>query len=118
MPGRIRATSAVSSAGTRPTTAWQAPGERRRMAADRAMNAAYTVGIDFGTASARALLVDVGSGREVATAVHEYENGVIDRQLPVSGAPVPLEADWALQDASDYVRAIQATVPAVVAQSG
>lgn len=78
----------------------------------------YTVGIDFGTASARALLVDVASGREVATAVYEYRHGVIDRQLPIEDRVVVLEPDWALQDAADYVRAIQDTVPAVMAQSG
>jgi L-ribulokinase len=78
----------------------------------------YTVGIDFGTASARALLVDVDSGREVATSVYEYRHGVIDEYLSLDGAIVPLEADWALQDPEDYVRAIASTVPAILAGSG
>jgi L-ribulokinase len=30
----------------------------------------YAIGIDFGTESGRAVLVDVADGREVATAVH------------------------------------------------
>jgi L-ribulokinase len=78
----------------------------------------FAVGIDFGTESARALLVDVATGREVATSVFPYPNGVIDERLPLDGRFVPLEADWALQDPGDYVLAIQATVPSLLATSG
>jgi L-ribulokinase len=82
------------------------------------MSQRYTVGIDFGTASARALLVDVATGHEVATAVHEYGHGVIDRQLPLDGPVISLESDWALQDPADYVRALQVTIPKILAESG
>lgn len=78
----------------------------------------YTVGIDFGTESARAVLVEVTSGREVATAVSAYRHGVIDDRLPIDDEVVQLEADWALQDPRDYLRAIQLTVPAVLEASG
>jgi L-ribulokinase len=71
----------------------------------------YAVGIDFGTESARAVLVEVGSGREVAVAVFRYLNGVIDERLPLDGEVVPLGADWALQDPRDYLLAVQDTVP-------
>jgi L-ribulokinase len=76
----------------------------------------YAIGIDFGTESGRALLVDVADGREVATAVHAYANGVIDERLPESG--VRLEPDWALQDPNDYLEVFRHAVPAVLKQSG
>lgn len=76
----------------------------------------YTIGIDFGTESGRALLVDTRDGREVATAVHPYKNGVIDEHLPGSNKPLP--PDWALQDPMDYIDVIKTTIPAVLKQSG
>ena len=78
----------------------------------------YAIGVDFGTESGRALLVAVGSGRELATAVYPYRHGVIDEALPAPDDDVRLEPDWALQDPMDYVRTLQMTVPAVVAQAG
>lgn len=76
----------------------------------------YTIGIDFGTLSGRALLVDTADGREVATAVCDYPNAVIDERLPTSGKPLPPE--WALQDPLDYLTVIEQTVPAVIRESG
>jgi L-ribulokinase len=76
----------------------------------------YTIGIDFGTESGRALLVDARDGREVATAVHAYSNSVIDEHLPGSDKPLP--PDWALQDPLDYIEVIKTTIPAVLQQSG
>ena len=76
----------------------------------------YVIGIDFGTESGRAVLVEVGSGREVTTAVYSYANGVIDERLPESG--VLLEPDWALQDPEDYIRVFQNAIPKVLQQSG
>jgi hypothetical protein len=35
----------------------------------------YVIGVDFGTLSGRALVVRVGDGAEMGTAVHEYANG-------------------------------------------
>ncbi len=76
----------------------------------------YSIGVDFGTESGRAVLVDVSTGREVATAVYPYSHSVIDEKLPDSG--VLLEPDWALQDPLDYVRTFQTTIPAVLKGSG
>jgi L-ribulokinase len=78
----------------------------------------YAVGIDFGTESGRAVLVDVASGEELATAVHQYANGVIDRQLPPPDDDVRLEPDWALQDPADYLATVKSTVPSLLAQTG
>ena len=78
----------------------------------------YAIGVDFGTESGRAVLVDVSNGTELATAVYKYSNGVIDEALPVEGKPVRLEPDWALQDPEDYLRTFKRTVPAVLRQSG
>lgn len=80
------------------------------------MSPKYAIGVDFGTESGRALLVDVADGREIATAVHEYANGVIDETLPDGN--VRLEPDWALQDPNDYIDVLKQTVPAVLQQSG
>ncbi len=78
----------------------------------------YAVGIDFGTESGRAVLVDVATGEELATAVHEYANGVIDERLPAPHGDVILEPEWALQDPADYIATIRATVPAVLRLAG
>jgi L-ribulokinase len=78
----------------------------------------YTIGIDFGTESGRAVLVDCADGRELATAVHPYANGVLDERLPAPHDDVVLEPDWALQDPRDYLAVVQQAVPAVVAAAG
>jgi L-ribulokinase len=80
--------------------------------------AKYSIGIDFGTESGRAVLVDVANGREVATAVYPYSHGVIDEKLPIPGREIILEPDWALQDPEDYLRTFQVTIPAVLKESG
>lgn len=78
--------------------------------------ARYAIGIDFGTESARAVLVDLNDGREVAEAVYVYPDGVIDERLP--GTDIRLDPDWALQNPADYVSAVKDTLPRLLAQSG
>jgi L-ribulokinase len=78
----------------------------------------YTIGVDFGTESARAVLVDVADGRELATAVHQYATGVIDERLPHLDEDVVLEHDWALQDPANYIASFQVAVPRALAESG
>ena len=62
------------------------------------MSKKYSIGVDFGTESGRAVLVEVDTGREVATAVYPYQNGVIDEKLPIPGKNIRLDPDFALQD--------------------
>ena len=76
----------------------------------------YTIGIDYGTESGRALLVRVSDGEAIATAVHRYADGVIDERLPGSSDPLP--PDWALQNPDDYVEVLKRTVPSVLEQAG
>ncbi|MBJ6362472.1 ribulokinase [Paenibacillus sp. GCM10012307] len=76
----------------------------------------YTIGIDFGTESGRALLVDIADGREVASHVTPYPHGVIDEVLPGTGRR--LEPDWALQHPGDYLKVLIASVPEVLRMSG
>jgi L-ribulokinase len=79
----------------------------------------YVVGVDFGTLSARAVVVRVADGEELATAVHEYRHGVLEERLDVDERPgVALPPDWALQVPHDYVESLQAAVPAVMEASG
>ena len=76
---------------------------------------AYVVGVDFGTLSARALVVRVSNGAEAGTAVREYAHGVIDRSLAGHGELPP---DWALQDPGDYTEALSVVVPAAIRDAG
>jgi L-ribulokinase len=72
----------------------------------------YTIGVDYGTESGRAVLAHVTTGEEVATAVHPYGDGVIDEHLPGSDEPLP--SDFALQNPQDYIEVLKETVPAVL----
>jgi L-ribulokinase len=75
---------------------------------------AYVIGVDFGTLSARALVVRVSDGAEAGTAVRDYTHGVIDREL--HGRELP--PDWALQDPGDYTEALSVVVPAAIGDAG
>jgi len=79
--------------------------------------ARYSIGLDFGTESVRALLVDLASGQEAAVAEFAYPSRVISEALPVE-PPVPLPPDWFLQDPGDYLAGLEAVVPDVLHQAG
>ncbi len=73
----------------------------------------YTIGIDFGTLSGRAVLMDVVSGEIAATSVYEYPHAVIDEQL--NGIPLPINT--ALQHPEDYLGVLRTTIPAVLREA-
>lgn len=75
----------------------------------------FALGIDFGTLSGRAILVDVRSGEEVSTAVHEYAHGSMEDKLPGGGRRLPPE--FALQHPGDYLEVLYRTVPSVLKQA-
>lgn len=75
----------------------------------------YVIGIDFGTLSGRAILMDTKNGREIAESTLEYAHGVMDVCLP-SGRKLP--PNYALQHPSDYIEVLSVTVRDVVASSG
>ncbi|MET9630956.1 ribulokinase [Lentzea sp. NPDC006480] len=64
------------------------------------------VGIDFGTLSARAVVVRVSDGAELGSAAVDYAHGVLEP-----------EPQWALQVPSDYLDALRA-VPLALREAG
>ncbi len=72
----------------------------------------YALGLDFGTESVRALVVDCGDGEEVAEAVVAYTHGVITENLP--GLSDPLPQDFALQHPEDYIDACVTAISDVI----
>lgn len=80
------------------------------------MSKKYAIGVDYGTQSGRAVLIDLSNGAEVAEHVTPYTHHVIDEKLPVSG--IKLENDWALQHPLDYIEVLERSVPAVMKESG
>ncbi len=77
--------------------------------------AKYAIGMDFGTLSGRAVAVEIGTGRELASAVWPYTHAVMDETL-WDGQKLP--PDWALQYPRDYIEAMEKTIPQVIRESG
>ena len=67
----------------------------------------YTLGLDFGTLSVRALIVDTRDGRAVAEAVSDYAHGVMDTALP-DGTSLP--SRFALQHPQDYLDSMKEAI--------
>jgi L-ribulokinase len=78
---------------------------------------AAVVGVDFGTLSARAVVVRADDGTELGTGVCEYAHGVIERDLPVPGGRA-LPPDWALQHPGDWRAALGASVREAIRDAG
>lgn len=66
------------------------------------MTKSYIVGLDYGSESARGVLIDTETGAQVGSHVHAYRSGIMTRSLR-DGTPLP--PNFALQDADDYVEA-------------
>ncbi|MBR5514704.1 MAG: ribulokinase [Clostridia bacterium] len=76
----------------------------------------YTIGIDYGTLSGRAVIVDISTGEEIATEVLEYKHGVMDKVLYNSDIKLP--KDYALQHPKDYLDVLEHCVPEIIKKSG
>ena len=70
----------------------------------------HAIGMDFGTESARGVLVDVATGRVLTASSYAYPHGVLDRTLPGSDERLP--SDWALQHPGDWLLALEALLRA------
>ena len=64
----------------------------------------YSLGLDFGTNSVRALIVNVANGKEVATAIYEYETGQKGIILD------PSDPHLARQNPQDYLKGLKFAV--------
>src|SRR5262249_23558131 len=70
--------------------------------------AKYTLGLDYGTNSVRALLVNVTNGREVASAVWNYATGT-------HGVILSRDPNLARQHPADYVTGAEVTISKALA---
>ena len=75
----------------------------------------YVIGLDYGTLSARAVLVSVDCGEVAAESIYPYPHGILNT---ISGGDEELPVDFALQEIDDYVEAMYETIRTVVKQSG
>lgn len=75
----------------------------------------FVIGIDFGTLSGRAVIVNVRTGEEISSATAEYKSGVIEGKLP--GINVALKSNSALQDPADYLDTLEDVVRTVLRRS-
>ncbi len=73
------------------------------------------IGVDFGTESARAIVVDSGNGRVLGSGVAAYRHVVIDEHLPSGEA---LGAEWALQHPGDWLESTEASVREALSSAG
>ena len=72
------------------------------------MSANYAIGLDYGTNSVRALVVDTAHGREVGTDVWGYEHGT-------QGVILGRDPNLARQHPADYVKGAEITIKQALA---
>lgn len=75
----------------------------------------YVIGIDYGTLSARALLLRVEDGKEMSTSEYIYPHAVMSEK-EINGKPE--KATTALQHPRDYLDALSFTIKDVLNKSG
>ncbi len=74
------------------------------------MSIRYTIGLDYGTNSVRALVVNVANGSEVATSVWGYEYGE-------AGVILSRDPNLARQHPADYVKGAEVTIRKALADA-
>ncbi|MDR0536389.1 MAG: ribulokinase [Puniceicoccales bacterium] len=74
-------------------------------------SSAYSIGLDYGTNSARALVVDCANGAEIGMAVVDYPSGKQGILLD------PLDHHLARQNPADYLHALENAVRGAIAQA-
>jgi len=72
------------------------------------MSAQYTIGLDYGTNSVRALIVNVANGGEIASAVWGYTHGT-------HGVILSRDPNLARQHPADYVKGAELTIKSALA---
>ena len=81
----------------------------------------YTMGIDFGTNSVRAVIVDVGTGEEIATSVYDYQRGeqgvISDPANPHIARQHPADYHEGLVGCVSAAREEARTVPGFVSEN-
>ena len=75
----------------------------------------YSLGVDFGTLSGRAVLIDIDTGEEMATSVLEYKHGVMSESF-IDGSALP--SDYALQHPQDYLDSLYFIIKDCLTRSG
>ena len=75
------------------------------------MASKYSIGLDFGTNSVRALIVDLTNEREVASSVFDYKRG--DKGVILS----PADANLARQHPLDYIEGTETAVKNALAEA-
>ncbi len=77
--------------------------------------AKYVIGIDYGTLSARSVLVDTADGRALASSEYVYPHAVMNERDICGGEP---SSTTALAHPDDYIEALTKTVSGVLLDSG
>jgi ribulose kinase len=76
--------------------------------AENNLSAQYTIGLDYGTDSVRALIVNTANGKEVGKSVWGHETGT-------QGVVLSRDPNLARQHPADYIKGAEVTIRKVLA---